>query len=121
MSCVLPIETVSAENQKTLLAEQGFCWFCSRGGLDHDDLGSLQAFGAFLDGKLYLLAFFKGTVTFPRDAGIMDEHIRSIFARQETIAFGVVEPLYRSDNSIRHSSKSPFFFRSAIDWDTVFF
>jgi len=107
MSCVLPIK------QKTLLAEQGFV-FISRGSLEQDDLGGLQALGAFLDGKLHFLAFFKGTVTFPRDAGIMDEHIRSIFTRQETIAFGVVEPLYRSDNSIRHSLKSPFFLCSAI-------
>jgi hypothetical protein len=59
-----------------------------------DDVGSLQAFGAFHDIKLYGFAFLKGFEAVLLNGRKMHEHIISVFTFDETEAFFFVEPFY---------------------------
>jgi hypothetical protein len=58
------------------------------------DALSLQAFGAFSDGKLHRFAFVERTVSFGLDGGVMDENIISGSALNKPITLRIVEPLH---------------------------
>jgi hypothetical protein len=58
-------------------------------------MGSLWAFGAFLDFKLYLLALFQSLVPFHFYGGIMRKDIiAAVRGCNETIPFTCVKPLH---------------------------
>jgi hypothetical protein len=73
------------------------------------DALSLEAFGAFSDGKLHRFAFVERTVSFGLDGGVMDENIISGSALDKTITFRVVEPLHYTLFSIHIVSVFLFF------------
>jgi len=66
---------------------------------NHKDHGAL---GALLDGELHLLALFEGLEAFALDGGEVDEHVVPAVAADEAVALGVVEPLDRADDALRH-------------------
>jgi len=70
--------------------------------LEGYNLGSLEAFGAFFDGEFHSLAFFEGMISFTVDSGMMDKHVRTIFAGKKTITLSIVEPFDRTGDSFRH-------------------
>lgn len=53
----------------------------------------LRALLALYDVKLYFIAFFKRLVPIQLNGGIVNEYIRSIFASDESVTLGVIEPL----------------------------
>ena len=57
------------------------------------DVGCLGSFGSLDNLKLYWISFLESAVAVPDDRGIVNEHIRAIFAPYEAIAFRIVEPL----------------------------
>jgi hypothetical protein len=71
-------------------------------GLEDDHFGSLQALGALLDAKLYLLSLLQSPETFRLNCGVMHEDIRSALALNEAIAFARIEPLNFADNTVIH-------------------
>src|SRR5258708_184986 len=73
---------------------------------DLDDVLCLQAFRAFHDLERHAVALIEALEPLTEDAGVMDEHIRSMFPGDETIAFGVVEPLHCS--LLCHENLSPY-------------
>jgi len=62
-------------------------------GTDHRDVIGLDALGAFADGEFDELAFPQRTIAVLLNGAVVDKNVRSIFPCDETIAFGVVEPL----------------------------
>jgi len=65
--------------------------------LDGYDIGRVQPFGAFDDVKADCLAGFQRFVAVHRDGRVVCEEITTALIRKnETKAFGVVEPLYLS-------------------------
>ena len=71
-------------------------------GLEYNHFGSLQALGALLDAKLYLLTFLQGPKAFRLNCGVMHKDIRSALAFNEAIAFARIEPLNFADNTVIH-------------------
>jgi hypothetical protein len=71
-------------------------------GLEYGHFSSLQALGALLDAKLYLLALLQGPKTFSLNCGVMHEDIRSALALNEAITFARIEPLDFADNTVIH-------------------
>ena len=63
---------------------------------------SLRTLGALLDCEFNLLAFLQVTETVTLNGGEMDEHVRSTFALDEAEALVTVEPLYCTNDTIRH-------------------
>jgi hypothetical protein len=63
---------------------------------DAGDFGRLQAFGAFLDLKLNLLAFAQGFEAITTDGLEMHEHVFTAFALDEPETLGLIEPLHDS-------------------------
>jgi hypothetical protein len=61
---------------------------------DADDVGCLGSLGTFGDVKCHFFAFVEGFEAIFLDFGKMCEHIVSVFARDESIAFFGVEPFY---------------------------
>ena len=65
--------------------------------LDHYDILRLRALLALGHNEFDLLAFFERTIAFATNGAVMDEYVVSAFARDESEAFGVIEPLDRAD------------------------
>ena len=61
------------------------------GGLGY--IGRLRPFLSLNNLKLHLIALLQALVAFSGDGAVVDEYIRSIFAAEEAISLGVVEPL----------------------------
>ena len=53
----------------------------------------MRSFLAVNDLKLHVIAFSQTLVAFTCDAGIVDEHIRSVIAADESVPLGIIEPL----------------------------
>jgi hypothetical protein len=64
--------------------------FTSRGLGNIGRLRTLRALGYL---ELNLVAFLQALVTLGGDSTVVDKNVRSIFTSEETIAFGIVEPL----------------------------
>src|SRR5262245_49257901 len=60
------------------------------------DVSSLGTFGPLNDLKLDRISFLQGSVPVARDGRIVHEHIRPIVATYESVALGIIEPLYVS-------------------------
>jgi hypothetical protein len=69
---------------------------------ENGDVGRLWSFGTLLNGEFNFLAFLEIAVTITLNGGEMDEHVRSTFTGEETITLVTIEPLYRTDYSVRH-------------------
>jgi len=67
---------------------------CAMGAVPEADYRvRLGTFLPFDDVELDLIAFFERFVSVQLDCRVMDEHVRPVFASDETIALGVVKPL----------------------------
>ena len=77
--------------------DESFC--ASSQILDNFDRGGLQTLGAFFDGELHLLAFLERAVAVRLDRRVVDENVRAIRLRKETVALAPVEPFDCADNS----------------------
>ena len=64
--------------------------------LQRDDVGGLKTLGALLDIELDALALFKSLEPLHQDGSMVDEHVLTHIAGDETIPLGVTEPLDRS-------------------------
>ena len=64
--------------------------------LDAFDVLCLPALRAFYDVKLNLLAFLQAAESVGLDGGEVHENILPVLAADETIALGIVKPLYCS-------------------------
>jgi hypothetical protein len=62
-------------------------------------IGSLQTFGAFLNGKLHLLFGFQLTVAIRLNGGEVHKHIITTIATNEAIALGGIEPFNGSNKA----------------------
>jgi hypothetical protein len=65
-------------------------------GLDALDVLCLPAFGALDYVKLNLLTFLKAAEAVGLNGGEVNEHILAVLAADESIALGIVKPLYCS-------------------------
>jgi hypothetical protein len=65
-------------------------------GLDGLDVLGLPALRTFYDIELYLLALLQAAKSVRLDGGEVNEHILAVLTADETIAFGIVKPLYCS-------------------------
>lgn len=63
---------------------------------------SLQPFGALLDGELNPLILLEGAESSVLDGAVMDKNILTELARDESIAFCVIEPFNGSSFSFCH-------------------
>jgi hypothetical protein len=70
--------------------------------LQEGDVGSLQALLALLNAEFDLLAFFEGAETITLDSRKVNEYISAIFLCQKAVALGIIEPFYRTGNTISH-------------------
>jgi hypothetical protein len=86
-------------NKKTPSKSTEFFICRLKTSLENYYFSSLGAFCALFDCELNLLAFRKIAETITLDCRVMDEHVWAIFASDEAIAFGAVEPFYRSDDT----------------------
>ena len=66
------------------------------GGLDAFDVLRLPALGAFYDVELNLLTFLQAAKAVCLDGGEVNENVLATLAADETIALGIVKPLYCS-------------------------
>src|ERR1700734_1930605 len=79
--------------------------------LQTENLIGLRALCSLNDVELDFISFFKALVTLTLDGAVVDKHIRSPFAAQESITLRVVEPLYGAfilcqwSNSLSSQSK----------------
>ena len=73
--------------------------FCLRES-DLGDVFRLQAFLALDHREFHFLAFHQGAVTLAADGAVVNEHVRTAIALNESITFGVIEPLDGSDLTI---------------------
>ena len=64
--------------------------------LDALDVLRLPALGALYDVELNLLTFLQAAKTVCLDGGEVHEYVLAILAADETIALGIVKPLYCS-------------------------
>jgi hypothetical protein len=64
-----------------------------RGSLDGYYVGSLQSFGALLDGELNLLVLFQTLVAFHLESREVYKNILSALAADESESLGGIEPL----------------------------
>src|SRR5688572_23132994 len=62
----------------------------------------LRTFRTLFNCELDLLSFLQVLVTIAGNSGEMDENVLSTFAFDEAEAFVTIEPLYCTDNSVRH-------------------
>jgi hypothetical protein len=65
-------------------------------GLDAFDVLCLPALGALYDVELNLLTFLQAAKTVGLDGGEVHEYVFTILAADESIALGIVKPLYCS-------------------------
>jgi hypothetical protein len=65
-------------------------------GLDALDVLCLPAFGAFDYVKLNLLTFLKAAEAVGLNGGEVNENVLAVLAADESIALGIVKPLYCS-------------------------
>ena len=65
-------------------------------GLDAFDVFGLPALGAFHYVELNLLTFLQAAKTVCLDGGEVNENVLAILAADQTIALGIVKPLYCS-------------------------
>ena len=65
-------------------------------GLDGLDVLGLPALRTFYDIELNLLAFLEAAESVRLDGGEVDEHVFAVLTADETIALGIVKPLYCS-------------------------
>lgn len=76
--------------------------------LESGDSVGLEAFGAFFDFELNLVAFIQGLKAFAVNGLEMNENVFTAFALDETKTFGFIEPLH---DSLFHGV-SPFLLNS---------
>jgi hypothetical protein len=79
------------------MKSKGFFLVCKRVKLKGDDVGCLQALGAFFDREFDLLTFFESAEALSLDRAVMDEDISAAIAADKTITLRSIEPLDRSD------------------------
>src|SRR5262249_25423986 len=60
------------------------------------DVLCLQALGSLDDVELHRLAFLQAAEALVLNGGVVNEHVLAVLAADETIAFGVIEPLHCS-------------------------
>src|SRR5688572_2760570 len=70
--------------------------FVARRRLEFQDVGGLRTFLAVQDFELHFLALGQRLETVGLDGGEMDEDILTVLPLDETVSFGVVEPLHLS-------------------------
>jgi hypothetical protein len=66
----------------------------SGGFPNHSNIRSLRSFRSLLYFKFNLLSFVQGAIPLTHDGCVMNEYVGSVFATDETVPFGIVEPLY---------------------------
>jgi hypothetical protein len=59
-----------------------------------DNSVRLRAFLPLDDVKLHVIALFQSLVTIQLDCRVVNENIRPVFTSDESVALGVIEPLY---------------------------
>lgn len=57
------------------------------------NVGSLGSLGALYDLKFDWISFLKSAITVSDDRRIVNENIWAIFAPDEAVSFGIIEPL----------------------------
>ena len=70
--------------------------------LSLNDVLRLETLGSLRDIKLYGLTLFQGLVPFTLDGREMDEDVAAVLLLDETVPFGVVEPLHFSFRHYRN-------------------
>jgi len=76
---------------------------------DYFHVRGLEAFGRFFDGELDTLPLFQSLETLRFNGRVVNKNVFALFARDEAVAFGGIEPFNCSAFSITHSVSSlPF-------------
>ena len=70
--------------------------------LHHYDVAGLRTLGALFNCELDLLAFLQVAETIALNGGEVNENVLSTFALDEAEALVTVEPLNRTNYSVRH-------------------
>src|SRR3954468_9355539 len=73
---------------------------------DLDDVGRLQALGTLGDVELHRLALRERAEPIPRDRAVVYEHIGPVFAGDESVPLGIIEPLHVSLRRSSHTIPS---------------
>ncbi len=76
----------------------------SNGLLNGTDLNGAGALVAFLNFELNSIALIEDLEAFARNTGMMYEHIRTVFLREETVTLFLVKPF---NCSFRHAACTP--------------
>ena len=96
--CPTPYSCSADLNDST--AESLSIGYCDALFADDSDVVCLLALVAFDDVEFNFLVFHERLESFALDTAVVDEHFRAIFTADESVAFGLIEPL---DSTFSHS------------------